>query len=197
MRLNGFLLLENFIVHPTPLQGKSQRTDADVFGVRFPFRRELSFADDQEHLRFDGAKPCFVIAEVKIGNCDLNGPWTKPEKENMQYVLRAIGAFEASKIDEVARSLYQTFRYEDNDKIACLLSIGKERNAQFEVASYKPLQITFAEILEFIFLRFTQYQDRKNDHQQWDPVGHRLWQEARQFKHDKQGFIASVLAKLV
>ena len=37
--------------------------------------------------------PLFVIAEITRGTCKLNGPWTDPAKENMQYVLRAIGAF--------------------------------------------------------------------------------------------------------
>jgi hypothetical protein len=39
LRLNGFLTIENFVVHPD--QSREQRTDVDIIGVRFPFRAEL------------------------------------------------------------------------------------------------------------------------------------------------------------
>ena len=37
-RLNGFLQIENFIIHPE--RYGSQRIDADLLAVRFPFRAE-------------------------------------------------------------------------------------------------------------------------------------------------------------
>lgn len=37
-RLNGFLQIENFVVHPSSRGG--QRTDADLLAVRFPYRAE-------------------------------------------------------------------------------------------------------------------------------------------------------------
>ena len=37
-RLNGFLQIENFIIHPE--RYGSGRTDADLLAVRFPFRAE-------------------------------------------------------------------------------------------------------------------------------------------------------------
>jgi hypothetical protein len=40
LRLNGFLTIRNFIVHPDA--GSDQRTDVDILGVRFPYRAELS-----------------------------------------------------------------------------------------------------------------------------------------------------------
>jgi hypothetical protein len=39
LRLNGFLTITNFIVHPD--FGRSQRTDVDILGCRFPYRQEL------------------------------------------------------------------------------------------------------------------------------------------------------------
>lgn len=38
LRLNGFLQIENFYVHPSGRGGA--RTDADLLAVRFPFRAE-------------------------------------------------------------------------------------------------------------------------------------------------------------
>jgi hypothetical protein len=76
-RLNGFLQIENFVVHPE--RRGSQRTDADLLGVRFRHRAKLLFdhrmpmADDERlslNLRFDDV----VIVEVKRNQlCTLNG----------------------------------------------------------------------------------------------------------------------------
>ena len=39
LRLNGFLLWENLVLHPD--QGAQQHTDADLVGVKFGHRSEL------------------------------------------------------------------------------------------------------------------------------------------------------------
>jgi hypothetical protein len=36
-RLNGFMTMESFILHDESRKGLPQRTDADIYGVRFPF----------------------------------------------------------------------------------------------------------------------------------------------------------------
>lgn len=81
LRLNGFLTITNFVVHPD--FGRSQRTDVDILGCRFPYRQELlenSMLDDKA-LIMSESKPTIVIAEVKSNTCNLNGPWTDPEKK--------------------------------------------------------------------------------------------------------------------
>ena len=69
-RLNGFLQIENFVVHPTRSGG--QRTDADLLGVRFPHRAERQFddqndimADDEHRLALSRELIDVIIAEVK------------------------------------------------------------------------------------------------------------------------------------
>ena len=82
-RLNGFLQIENFVVHPE--RRGSQRTDADLLAVRFPFRAERMFddpndimADDMDRLALSGDLIDIVIVEVKTNQpCMLNGPWTR------------------------------------------------------------------------------------------------------------------------
>lgn len=83
-RLNGFLQIENFVIHPG---GRgSQRTDADLLAVRFPHRAEFlldrrePMRDDECTLRLSPKVIDIVIAEVKTNDpCKLNGPWTAPE----------------------------------------------------------------------------------------------------------------------
>jgi hypothetical protein len=50
-RLNGFLQIENFIVHPERRGG--QRTDADLLAVRFPYRAERLFDDPSDTMADD------------------------------------------------------------------------------------------------------------------------------------------------
>ena len=53
-RLNGFLTTANFVIHDEG--GAGQRTDADILGVRFPFRAELledPMVDDALFTRID------------------------------------------------------------------------------------------------------------------------------------------------
>ena len=47
LRLNGFMTMENLILHNESPRGLPQRTDADIYGVRFPFRKELDISDDE------------------------------------------------------------------------------------------------------------------------------------------------------
>lgn len=75
----------------------------EIFGVRFPFRQGLNFTDDDPFLH--QTKPHFMVGEVTRGDCKLNGPWTDPKKENIKYVLQALGAFEQSTVEEIAREL--------------------------------------------------------------------------------------------
>lgn len=50
-RLNGFLQIENFVVHPERRGG--QRTDADLLAVRFPHRAERLFDDPNDIMQDD------------------------------------------------------------------------------------------------------------------------------------------------
>jgi hypothetical protein len=38
LRLNGFMTIDNFVLHDKSKKGIAHRTDADIYGVRFPFR---------------------------------------------------------------------------------------------------------------------------------------------------------------
>jgi hypothetical protein len=80
-RLNGFFQFENFVVHPST-KG-SQRTEADLIGVRFPHRKEFlldhhdPMQDDADRLRLATDCVDVVIVEIKKNeHCSLNGPWT-------------------------------------------------------------------------------------------------------------------------
>jgi hypothetical protein len=176
LRLNGFLTTANFVIHPRA--GSEQGTDIDVMGVRFPHRRELVLNPLADAEVFASDCPQFVFAEVKSGRCALNGPWTRPERENMQNALAAIGAVPEAQSEEAA-----TFLYTHGEARVCglwfrLICLGAERDV--ELAARYPVvpQILWNEVEGFIFDRFRENQRRKVAHAQWDDVGKALWDAA-------------------
>lgn len=178
LRLNGFLTIPNFIVHPDT--GAEQRTDVDVLGVRFPYRAELlvrPMVDDTPFVDVQD-RAYLVLAEVKRGQCCLNGPWTDPDRHNMQRVLRAIGAFRDAEIDAAAASLYNTGTFSNGGCHVSLFCFGER--VSLDVRRHYPAvpQKLWPEVLAFIFERFTSYRDQKVSHPQWDQTGTRLFQLA-------------------
>ena len=172
-RLNGCTTVTNFVVHPD--QRGSQRTDVDVLAVRFPFRCELLTSGepmrDHEVFNSDG-KVEIILAEVKHGLCSLNGPWTRPQDENMHRVLYAIGAFPPNQVSVVADSLYHLGVYVNELYRVRLFAIGSTKNPEiFPVA----VQLLWEDILSFIHERFNHYRTQKSHHGQWYRTGRLLY----------------------
>lgn len=179
-RLNGFLQIENFVVHPKLYGG--QRTDADLIGVRFPFRAERLIdnpedliEDDVARLNLLNDRVDIVIAEIKTGRCALNGPWTNEEDQNIHRVLAAIGSLPAEVIDEAANSLYGTASFDQPDQPRIrLILVGRELDPAIAEKYAGITQLTWSEILSFIWQRFHRYSRQKAQVDQWDYVGRRL-----------------------
>ncbi len=171
-RLNGFLAMSNFIIHP-PQKG-SQRTDADVVGIRFPNHRELAFSCEQI---FATPLPLIAIAEVTIQKCKVNGPWTNKHARNMQYLLQWIGLFEDDTVDEIAASLYSDCKCDAAGVTVQMYAIGKSLDKDLTDKYPGLKQITFESIFSFIYKRFDQHKAAKANHQQWDETANLMWSE--------------------
>src|ERR1017187_289211 len=146
LRLNGFLTIENFVVHPKRGERQSQRTDADLCGVRFPYRKELDMKDDNPFER-RSAKPLFIIAEVTRGQCKLNGPWVSTGQGNINYVLDAIGAFPHYQKAAITADLYEHCVYPvPTDQVResefQLIAVGKSTNEELGKNYPHLLQLT-------------------------------------------------------
>lgn len=123
----------------------------------------------------------FLIAEVKAGECRLNGPWAKPGPKNVQYVLRWMGFMEeGDRLEAVAQALYQQKKWQDPDgrysvRIACFgKSISSAPGMQGVV------QRTHLQSVQFIIDRFRRFDARKADHRQWDSFIKKLFTMADQ-----------------
>lgn len=174
-RLNGFLNIPNFVIHPDA--GSRQRTDVDVMGVRFPYRSELltnSMRDDEVFVRCKD-KAWLVLAEVKTSLCKLNGPWTDPSLQNMQRALRAVGVLPLHEIELASLALYEHGFYSTQLYYISLFCLGASENPALHERYPQVPQITWEHCKRFIYGRFFRYRRQKAAHNQWDNSGKGLW----------------------
>lgn len=198
LRLNGFLTIPNFIVHPEGPRDDGaypQQTDVDVLGVRFPFRAENRQRPMPDHDYFLAeTRPMVVLTEVKTGVCGLNGPWTNPGLENLQKVLAAGGFRPADQVDAMAESLYKTGVWADETLIIRIACFGARPNKTLRRAFPEVPQFTWGDdVLPFVYRRFDEYKLEKQMHHQWDADARELFAAAGQSPgNDGAHFIASV-----
>jgi hypothetical protein len=187
-RLNGYLQIENFVVHP--VRGGGQRTDVDLLAVRFPHRAERLIddpndimPDDEQRLSFSRGLIDVIIAEVKTNQpCTLNGPWTQKEQQNVHRVLTAIGCLPSDHIARAAADIYRAgVHTSDLGLRVRLVAVGRERNADLTARYPDMTQLVWAEMLAFISRRFHSYRQQKTQVDQWDQQGRRLKQLADEF----------------
>ena len=125
--------------------------------------------------------------EVKAGICELNGPWTKPEKGNLQRVLYALGFLPESEVKSAATTLYERFEYGNDKIIVRFTAVGRDRTNDRRLAGAP--QLSWDEILRWIQSRFIEYQQQKAAHSQWKGVGHRLYKTAVEHALDVDAFV--------
>lgn len=173
-RFNGLLTIGNFILHPD-VSG-SARTDADIVGVRFPYRSEFPAGDGGDDVWFQSqnAQPVVILAEVKTTQCALNGPWSDPAKRNINKVLSDLGWYQSEEVSKAAATLYSSGLYEGAIRTS-LFCIGETRNEQLRQRYPLVPQRTWSEVIGWIHRRFDRHEDRKADHGQWNSAGQELW----------------------
>jgi hypothetical protein len=113
LRLIGFLVLQNFLVHRDP-KGET-RTDIGVLGVRFRYRRERldqPMKDDDWLARAN--RTIVVFCEVNRGADDFNAAWTNLDKMTMESFLAFFGIIPRGYWSSAANELYEVGRSEVN-----------------------------------------------------------------------------------
>ena len=178
LRLNGFLTTVNFIVHPE--FQRDTNTDVDILAVRFPYRREnlCRPMEDSSLLPLDPGRPLLFITEVKLGLCDLNGPWTREDARNLHKVISAIGIIPLPDAEKAAVSLQATGTFDSDSVRASLACIGARHNPRVAERYPGVPQIRWRDALEFIYTRFSAYRTEKAWNGQWDRDGSNLFQFA-------------------
>lgn len=187
-RLNGYLTIRNFIVHPD--HRGPQRTDADLLALRFPWRAEQSMVDFD--LDQDG-RPLLLIVEVKAGGlCRLNGPWTEPAAGNLPLVLRAIGSYDSVELQRAASELYARGVYRGASTDMKLVAVAALLSPELAEHRSEVVQLTWDQILAFILERFALFRAQKAHHPQWDTAGQLLYSLAASSRQDLNRFGSAV-----
>ena len=192
LRLNGVFTIPNFILHPS--RRGSARTDADIAGVRYPFRAEFSDEHglDDEWFEAHSQKPCAILAEIKTGECAINGPWSSPDAANVNQALADLGWYSQTEIPNAAQHLYQSGVYDGATLLCSLLCIGNSQSATVQERYPMVPQRTWSQIIDWIFDRFDRYRYRKTDHSQWDIAGHVLWDDFQSSHGSKSSFVTAL-----
>lgn len=170
LRLNGYFIVNNFILHD---QHGSQKTEVDLIGVRFPNQIEIIKDDggrgQNQKLENDpkliGKESIIdiIIAEVKKGEARINRPFGK--EEVLEYILNWIGCLnEKEKIKAIKCLKKKEDFYTGNGRIRVrFVCFGEQSKIECK-------QITLLDALRFIRGRFRKYFDYKTDSKQWNGV---------------------------
>lgn len=186
LRLNGFLTTANFIVHPDE-PGGHQLTDIDALGVRFPYRAEMlrEPMQDDEIITVEN-KPLIIICEIKTGSCRINN--SLRNADNINRILRAIGVFPEEQTQNIAQAIRNRGSYDSDQYRVSVLCLGDEDNPDLARQMPELIQVNWTRVLSFMYRRFERYRNRKAEHDQWDGIGHLLWNAAAQIR-DEEDFI--------
>ncbi|OHB54940.1 MAG: hypothetical protein A2173_03430 [Planctomycetes bacterium RBG_13_44_8b] len=195
-RLNGCFTFENFIVHPN--RRGPQRTEVDIITLRFRHRQELVTSNHsmEDYPLFQGQEKYASVffVEVKKNECSLNGPWLDTKKENIERVLNAIGLIPKNDIKAVSEQLYNNYIFDKDNISISFAMVGKTKSSKHNYENIP--QLTWNEILHWMYLRYVNYEEQKADHQQWDPVGIELYKLAtKQYRNNQNEFVGHCLRK--
>jgi len=180
-RLNGFFLIDGFIVHPDAVR-LTPRTEADLLGVRLRYSSEgvwrtarggrirgginrTSMTDDQNIINASTVgtvkRNLVAVVEVKAGKCSINGPWSDEKNvnsisgdSNMERALSRVGFGNKNEIKEASRAMYENLRYEGEQFIVQYFAIGKIKNSELQNKYPHLVQIDYNQIANFLMGRF-------------------------------------------
>jgi hypothetical protein len=191
LRFNGYLAIENFVIHEPSAAGVAQGGESDVIAVRFPYSREepsFPLRLDERLLSKQAADDRlidFVIAEVKSGNKkSLNKVWSPPDQDGTKsdriaYLVRWLGCFEDdATIRTVAQELQTKHQSVRKPYLIRLIYFAREETQQ--AVPDEVLQVTFKNIADFfVTVRTPCWQDNglgvRSAHEQWDPLIKLVW----------------------
>jgi hypothetical protein len=195
LRLNGFLVLRNFLVHGD--RPGQTRTDIDVFGVRFKYRAEhLKDPMPDDNWVGDAKKTLVVFCEIKRGAGNINKAWRNRSRKMMESFLALVGIASPDRCGELADRLYETGQAVEEDFIIRTLLIHHDPTHLVQPLWAETKVIQLACALRFIHGRFGRYRSIKTDQSQWEPSGHDLWVAFEKNRTHCEEFVDEVLRQI-
>lgn len=180
LRLNGFFLLDNFVLHQSS-SDEGKTSDTDILAVRFPYVTEKigGAADDWDSglfNHFDTDTIIGLICEVKTG---LNfNPQNIFKPSNTEKALRRLGFLPD----------YQRILDQFSNKAIALSGQFQIGKVLFSRKRTNPcencIHIKLLDVNNFIKGRFAKYCDRKFGDRMFFPsslMQYIIWEEKRKF----------------
>lgn len=196
LRLNGFLLLRNFLVHGD--RGPDTRTDIDLVGARFRYRREhlkSPMVDEDWVTRRDST--IVVFCEVKKGQEDFNASWRSENRKTIESFLSIVGVISERDWESVAHQLYEEGHCEPEPHLLLTTLLIHGGPALPEPTCWKSApRIPIFVALRFVHRRFSARGNLKRDHSQWEPSGQRLWGHFESYEKSEARFVDAVLHEI-
>ncbi len=158
LRLNGFFPIVNYVIHKT--EAIEFRSDFDLIAVRPPhvFEDVGGMPEDWDtyltaHLDFNYYVG--LLCEVKTGNFDEGSLF---RREYLQTGVRRLGLVPETEVAEVVNTLSNNTGHPIGDikKRICKLFISPEEHPNVNY-----LNLTIAQVENFIIDRITKYSDEK------------------------------------
>jgi len=194
LRLNGYFLVDNFIVHNgdadlTNCREKiiPQLTETDMLGIRMPFQAEntgdLTIANYDKLILKNGLID-LVIVESKTGNKNRpNSTWKNIKKiENIKYLIRFFGITnDEDEIEKLSTCLLVNYNCEWKNYSIRYIIVSENINPHYSGKGIT--YITIEEIIDFIVKIRGECWINKNMgiasyHSQWNPFMNRIFEIA-------------------
>jgi hypothetical protein len=195
-RLNGFFLLPAFVVHKDN-RADYPRTEADLLGLRLRYSAEYikkqRLKDDERVQRMCKVKGkpynMALMAEVKAGDCSINGPWSNPDQRNMQYAIERCGFADPNQVETIADSMHENLRWEGKEWVIQYICVGKRIKPDLSNRYPDLVQISFQDIGKFLYERFRLFPEKIPEVagiEQWPGFGrdYAYWSDAA--RHNKE-----------
>lgn len=176
-RLNGFLGIENFIIH----QGLNRRnhfTDIDYLGVRFCHRKELYNSQHKSYLEDDSQSKLFknnpkdkiyiILSEVKLREPSINESWYR-NSTTLISLFHAMGIISFSKIEKRIVQLQRKGYVSINRFFISFVCVG-DNNVGEHVPFKKIPIISWDDIIRFIYKRVHENQTLKENMNEWGDI---------------------------
>lgn len=168
LRLNGFFILENFVIQRSPTNGDEikYRSDADILAVRFPNAIEIIEGkelkcDDKALFSKDGFDKNNIlglIVEVKSAD-HFEGLNIFEDPSRMKYALRRIGFLGDKDIDGLIGKEWKRMDINENYQIGKLLihNAGSVKEEYEKIA----FALRLFDVKQFIRTRFKENKAEK------------------------------------
>lgn len=182
LRFNGYLGVENFIVHESRPGRVTQHTEFDVVAVRFPYSKEVADFPFPQHEKLEVSDTFidFVVAEAKPRKIRLHRAWKSNrigEEDPLAYLIRWLGSFkDESTVREIAENFRTNYSAEKAGyRFRLIYFVG---TASRQLPRAIP-QITFGEIAEFLIARTLCYSVHglgpRSHRNQWPKLIKNIW----------------------